>query len=137
MIEITKELALKLLAEAVAEKGETYVYSNPTSQDCMYVHGYAPVLDETGDETGEREQVEDLTPGCLVGDVLHRAGVPLRLFERLDINYDTPADHALSDLRLHGVLEYTPEASSVLLAAQSAQDTKRSWGAALKAAYKA
>lgn len=65
MIELTLERTKQLLTEAVAEKGEGFVYVNRAGRQateygsitCHYVHG---------DE-----------PGCIVGHILHKAGVSL------------------------------------------------------------
>lgn len=133
MIEITEALVLDLLNEAVAEKGEDHVYENPDAPGmCTYVHGYQTVAGPEGES--ETVQVEPLTPGCIVGNVLHRAGIPLELFQQLEINDDTPADAALRHLADQGFLTYTGRAQSVLAVAQSHQDKYASWGAAVEAA---
>lgn len=134
MIDINLGVALDLMAEAVAEKGEDYVYSSGDSRNCAYVHGYKTI--EQPNEYGQDESVTvqdgPLTPGCLVGNVLHRAGIPLELFEELGINEDCPADEALSRLAEQGHLKYTTEAMYALLGAQQLQDRNNTWGVALK-----
>lgn len=92
MIALTLERTKQLLAEAVAERGEEYVYKNERGQDgtfgdCAYVHG-----SPSGGHS----------PGCIVGLVLHKAGVPL---ERLARHEGTPANRLVSELRSYGYLE--------------------------------
>jgi len=60
---VTPEEIVKALGEAVAEKGADFVYQpEDFAGFCNYVHG----------ADGPRP-----VPGCIVGNVLHRLGVPL------------------------------------------------------------
>lgn len=135
MIKLTEALVLDLLDEAVAEKGEDHLYSNPDDPgSCVYVHGVETI--ETYDEYEElidREFVptDNLTPGCIVGNVLHRAGVPLETFLELGINHDTVAAVALYNLSRHGVVEYSDRIEQILSSAQSRQDGNAPWGKAV------
>jgi len=115
MKHITKEDALRALEEAVAEKGEDYIYQYTDSDDprnsiCLYVY--------------------DGAPSCIAGDALHRLGIPLSAFE--DHEGDTIDKVALRvDWPLH------VDAVDVLYEAQCVQDGGRSWGEALAAAREA
>lgn len=113
MIELTLDKAKELLAEAVALKGEDYVYTTPEgvqgTEDgfpiCLYVHGDQP--------------------GCLVGHVLAAAGAPLA----------TLAEHenaAASDLLWALYDKYSDDVSLLLTEAQRAQDLGRSWGESVR-----
>lgn len=138
--ELTRELAIELLGQAVAEKGEDYVYANEEQPgSCTYVHGYRDVTvmeTEFNVEETETIQVAPLTPGCLVGNALHRFGVPLEAFAELGLNDDTPVATALSDLEAHGYLTYTRGAQIVLSVAQNNQDQGCTWGASVETAVR-
>ncbi|MFF1597704.1 hypothetical protein ACFVYV_09430 [Streptomyces mirabilis] len=119
-IKVTAETVLKTLREVVAERPE-HVYESPdnapkSNVSCYYVHGYADGVQ---------------VPGCVVGHVLNRLGVPL------------------SELRLHeGESAYTLvgkllrvldpedqyEVEAVLSEVQYNQDGGQPWGRALEIA---
>ena len=112
MKHITKEDALRALEEAVAEKGEDYIYQYTDSDDwrsytCTYVRA------------GE--------PDCMIGNALHRLGVPLDAFAP----HEEKAFDRIADDVAPGIEE---EAVRALRAAQSVQDQGRTWGEALRAA---
>ncbi|MGW9170138.1 hypothetical protein [Streptomyces decoyicus] len=122
-ISVSEEQVLSTLREVVAERPD-YVYSrpehfpqdssslNPAEQtDCLYVH---PGKDESA------------TPGCVVGQVLHRLGVPL---EELSLYEGDDAASVTS-----AVLDTASSVYWVLFAAQWEQDSGETWGAALAAA---
>jgi hypothetical protein len=137
--ELTRELAIQLLGQAVAERGPKYVYANPDAPGmCTYVHGYKSVLVDPENDDYESETVQDgpLTPGCVVGNVLHRFGVPLEVFAELNINEDTPVATALSGLEANGHLNYTRGAQIVLSVAQNNQDQGCTWGASVEVAVR-
>lgn len=120
MITLTFEKTKELLAEAIAEKGAGYVYVNSNLGEdslghCSYVHTL---------ENGE------LIPGCLVGDVLNRAGVQL---EVLNLKH-AGAAIVLSDLAYMGILEADTESHDLLWLAQGQQDKKVPWGEAVERA---
>lgn len=114
MIELTLARTKELLAEAVAEKGEDFVYVDEFGQQadesgyvrCHYVHGDQP--------------------GCIVGNVLHRAGVPLDELGAYE------AQNA-GDL-FQGLFVAEGEAVRLLNAVQSRQDLGVPWGEALRLA---
>lgn len=119
--------ALDLLKQVVTDKGDEYVYTNHLGHragsvinesghvaDCYYVH------DVPGRE---------LSPGCIAGAVLHRAGVPLIELQAWESNgVHTFADEC-------GWAD--EEAGHLLGIAQATQDTGSSWGMALGNAMQA
>ena len=112
MIELTLARAQELLAEAVAEKGEGFIYTNrngvPAGDGvtCHYVHGDQP--------------------GCIVGHVLHKAGVSLDALKEYE---GQGAEHPVTDLT------NAPEDACRLLSyAQEYQDRGIPWGAAVRRA---
>lgn len=119
-VTITKEDALRALREAVAEKGAEYVYELENDLDsCKYV--------------------KDGEASCLVGNALHRLGVPIEVLTELDYAYlgNTSATidqtAALDVLMAHSVT-LSSEAVTALQNAQRSQDRTDTWGKALRAA---
>jgi hypothetical protein len=102
-----------LLVRAVEEKGADYVYPDeqktPKGQLgddlCMYVH--------------------DGAPSCIVGHVLHYAGVELEKFE--------PWEGSRAEIVGEALTEWHPSVLKALGAAQEAQDGGKTWGKALDA----
>lgn len=119
MIELTYERVNELLDEAIAEKGADYVYKDEmgrvagidTETCCQYVHG----------------EGDSKAPGCIAGNVLHRAGVPLGEFNRVESLAVAPL------LDLLGV-RMPDEAVSLLAEIQGRQDKGWTWGLAVDAA---
>lgn len=119
MIELSLDKAKELLAEAVALKGEDYVYTTPDgmqgSEDyqpyCLYVH--------------------DDQPGCIVGHVLHAAGVSLPVLLAEETN---DAEGALRNLARENTLNYEDGVSQLLQDVQGAQDKGTPWGEAVREA---
>lgn len=114
MIELSLVMTKELLAEAVAEKGADFVYVNK----------YGQQADQSGDVTCQ--YVHGDQPGCIVGNVLHRAGVPLDELGQ----YET---HSVDDL---GQRLFTAEARVKLLLnhIQGHQDVGVPWGEAVRLA---
>lgn len=121
-MEITGTQVLETLKAVVAERPD-YVYEAPAHQvhmdpeglinsTCFYVHA---------DEDGSNER-----PGCLVGEVLHRLGVPLAELAEHEGN------GASQVARVFGVDDR--DALTVLDEAQCHQDQGVAWGRALEAA---
>jgi hypothetical protein len=115
-INVTESRVMDVLREVVAERPD-YVYKAPGHQvagleSCFYVH-----TDAEGN---------DPKPGCLVGAVLHRLGVPL---EELAEREGTGAYIVASEL-----LCTTMGAAHALDYAQSCQDAGDTWAGALSAA---
>lgn len=109
---LTLERAQTLLAEIVAEKGPDFKYVNPADSEnadpgtfsCLYVHG---------DE-----------PGCIVGVVLHRAGVPLTSLANHE--NETPFRLPHQWFENHDVKSY-------LYRVQTQQDCGKTWAEAVAA----
>lgn len=109
MKHLTYELAKELVQEAIAERGEDFVYTPPEGvDDCMYVH--------------------DDEPGCIVGHVLISGlGLASTLLESIE---GQDASHALSLAVRHGIIIYDDDAEIYLLNLQAFQDSGDSWGKA-------
>lgn len=119
MIELGLARTKELLAEAVALKGEDYVYTTPEgdkgSEDyqpvCLYVHGDQP--------------------GCIVGHVLHAAGVPLDNLGRYEGDDATVAIRTLID---DETIASDLTVGRLLRAVQDRQDSGIPWGQAVQQA---
>lgn len=107
---LTYGRALELLRELVAEFGEDYVYADGDDDVvCLYVHGHGP--------------------GCGVGHVLYRAGVPLDVLRDADDTDQSPV------LEVAAFREYADdEALQLLSDFQVEQDQGTAWGEALRIA---
>jgi hypothetical protein len=125
MIKLDKFSSLVLLAQVVQEYGSEYRYHEHFDTDYESDHGSAcryAYLDK---------------PACLVGHVLHRAGVTVaQLNELNEMNY-TPG------VVINGIegpiglkVDYLidSQACEILRTAQIVQDNGRPWGEALEAA---
>jgi hypothetical protein len=111
-IKVTEAQVKTALIEAVAEKGDDYVYTNPDGESatgaaasCYYVHGDKP--------------------GCLVGNALHRLGVPLSALEAHEMRGAYSVAKELIDV--------TDSSSTFTMLAevQDSQDNGAMWGDAL------
>jgi hypothetical protein len=120
MERITLERAVEALTEIVEAEGRDYVYSNPYNEgSCQYFH-----VDPDKIQFAIDVQEEDLQPGCLVGQVLVRLGVPkLAIYPYNDVGVDSIVGLDIDD-----------DALEVLSAAQEVQDDFQPWGAALDSA---
>lgn len=114
MINLTYDKAVSLIREAIAEKGEGYVYEK-INDGCYYVH--------------------EGQPSCLVGQVLVKAGVDMDL-----LNADDPsalyeahgyADALCDRLEAEGILTAGRRTIRLLNEVQYNQDRSVPWGAAL------
>lgn len=113
-IMINEEEAVKLLTAAVEERGSDFVYEKPDGEStCLYVH-----QDPT---TG------NVSPGCMVGLALNRAGIPLNVMQG-DLS---SAKGLLLALKRSGYVNYTSAASNIFSEVQHRQDTGIPWGDAL------
>lgn len=116
-IYIDGDRALALIAEVVAEFGVDFFYAD-----------HVRVPDRPGNH-GAAERVlcvyvRDGRCSCLIGHALHRAGVPIAELERM---------RGVIDLvQLPDRVQLTPDALTVFVAAQSAQDNGHPWGNALR-----
>lgn len=113
MITLTFDYVNELLDEAVAEKGEDYVYEPPSYTDsCLYVHQ---------DDEGKT------SCGCIAANVFHRAGVPLSDLSRYE---GVRASKVIKKLKINA----DPLVSRFLNLVQMYQDDKNSWGLAVRKA---
>lgn len=114
MIEVTAEQVVSTLREVVAERPD-FVYSPPEAGSiCKYVHD--------GPE-GEK-------PGCVVGHVMNRLGVPLSELRK----HEGTAAHALIETLLSFPTDdTTAQARTKYLvnSCQRSQDSMLPWGEAL------
>lgn len=121
--DITDDQIMATLAEVVGEAPET-VYASPehmidaattngntNGETCFYVHRPAPGTDG------------DAQPGCLVGQVLNRLGVPL---DELAEHEARGADYVMTQLGIG-----TDQTRDALCNAQSIQDSGKPWSDAL------
>lgn len=135
MVQIDGQAAVDLLRAAVAENGADFVYEQDTSSLpgplCLYVN-------------------KDLTPSCIVGNALIRAGADPQVLKDADESVGTyhdpfyDEDVRVSDtgigspdfnlyLSEHGI-KLTGEARVIFERAQHLQDNGRPWGEALREA---
>lgn len=128
MITLTLERTKELLAEAVAERGEAYVYTLPGGaqptlnggESCFYVH--TPDMDAS---------ITESVPGCIAGYVLHKAGVPLEALRGCEAS---PADAVVSFLVAERELAASADVAYLLRDVQYKQDRGRPWGEAVREA---
>lgn len=121
--------AVKLINDAIEERGEDYVYPKEPGRDCLYVH-----TDPVWDPDEERYVYsEGTTPGCLVGLAFAKAGVPLEEFAPFE---GSDAEALIDGFEAEGIVtDVDPKAKNLLYRAQFLQDGGSSWGQARKAAY--
>lgn len=123
VMELTLDRVNELLDQAILERGADYVYVPPGFENrkayegsgfsrCMYVH--------------EDADGEDC-PGCIIGYVLHHAGVPLN---ELACYEGKGAATLLRSLRIDA--RYI--VSDLLVKVQTRQDKGYTWGDAVAAA---
>lgn len=109
-IKIDEHQAIATLRE-LAQGNEDFVYTKH-DRACLYVH--------------------DGQPDCLVGQALHKLGVPLDALERIQDGdaFETTAIDVVTD----DAFELTDGAVRVFKAAQAEQDNRQRWADALRAA---
>lgn len=119
-ITLTLDAVREAAKAAVAERGEDYIYKNhwDACRNTQWV---------TGDNGAEH------IPGCFVGDVLHRCGLPLATLALWD---DTTADDLLHNLDRDGHIDGAESlVQDYLVRAQIVQDAEgNTWGQAYAAA---
>lgn len=116
-IDLTPKAALDLIKEAVDERGKGYIYP-PSLIDSLTKDGSCLYADK-----GQ--------PSCLVGVVLHKAGISVAALKRFDRHKDAGVPTELVEV---GLLDIPVESALILTRAQSLQDTGHTWGDALKEA---
>jgi len=118
VITINLEQANALLDEVLAEHGEDFVYQGL----CNY-------------NVGEM-------PGCIVGQVLAKAGVPLDTLAKMDVISwredgdpvtDTKFDSVARSHHFDDVFVVEPDVATLLNEAQTQQDQRLPWGHAVAA----
>lgn len=115
---LTLERAKELLAVIVAEYGEDYAYEKPWPHTtCRYVHISAD---------GE------LTPGCIVGVLLHKFGFELERLHRVLLNPVFPYFHDLKIMEPEFTFE--PQVRELLQDVQFRQDAGVAWSQAVREA---
>lgn len=113
---LTFEGAVRLAREAVAEKPEGYVYTNEfgdvatlAASSCTNWH-----LVDPGDDNSKR------VPGCIVGTILYKAGIPLESMGKAAPSYDLIYS-------IRHIMEVDEKAAKFLSACQSHQDIGTPW----------
>lgn len=131
-VHIDFEKAQSLVAECIAERGEDYVYQKQAASSCMYVHGIVeiPVDEDSYDYT---EDFSKATPGCIVGAVLHKAGVSLEDLGKGSRNESGSFD-LISNLEYDELVTVSDQAQNYLANAQTSQDRGVPWGVSAKGA---
>lgn len=112
MIDLNYDTVVKLAREQIALKGEDHVYEKRERRDgvgtCLYVHNNQP--------------------DCIVGCILHAAGVGLDTLSQFEGNGVWTVIRKLED---RGVLKYDTDTSHFLVSLQGEQDFGATWGKAL------
>jgi hypothetical protein len=111
LIHVDYRTATALVRAAVAVRGEDYVYPRDERGGCDYVHCDTP---ESGKEV--------LIPGCIVGQVVYMAGIPLSRFR--DIGGTLSGNR--ESFRSVGIV-FTDKAADFLNWAQGLQDRGKTW----------
>lgn len=127
MIELSLDKVNALLDRAVADRGADFVYHSPVSS-CLYWHDA-----KKNPESYERA-CPPMTgqPGCIVGYVLHLAGVSDEAIESLPKGI---AGTALDHLTSRGVIDLDSDSHGqvyyLLNRVQCEQDARIPWGQAV------
>lgn len=116
MIRLSYDDVIVLASEVLEEKGANYIYggSELSSGKCRYVRN------------GE--------PDCLVGNILHRAGVSVERLAEADFGMGLDASDLCRRLHAEGVLEIEDRGTRFLNYAQALQDNGVPWGDAVERA---
>lgn len=130
MLYLDFEKAQQLVNEAIAEKGEDFIYQKEGSS-CHYVHGVTKAWDSYKEDYVST--FDDATTGCLVGHALKLGGVPL---EAMGTGYrnDADSDSLLNKLGLTGFVTTLEKAKWYFSNLQQSQDLGVPWGMAAEAA---
>lgn len=122
MEQITARRALELITDVVDRAGEDFVYEQKDMTDVRGAFEY-------GAPPKGCRYVEFVDqPSCLVGHVLHRAGVDAATLNRLDMLGVSAS--ALADYGIQADVG----AQRILGVAQQVQDSGKPWGEALRRA---
>lgn len=128
MITLTDQMARGFLAEVVEGNETRYA-------DCYYTaEGRDIVKENRYSSTRVDEAPAQITPECIVGQVLFRAGLPGEALFKLDIEeVGTIVAPMFREIVEDAGLKFEKEALITLTIAQRVQDTGSSWGEALRA----
>jgi hypothetical protein len=133
MIKIDMARAIELFQEIVDEAGPLAGYEFPDGKDggCLYVHRIRQ--DGSIALNGyHRDEYSELKPGCIVGQALVKAGVPI---ESLTWEFEGSFGYSsVAFLRDDDLAEVTPEARVFMGAVQQKQDKGRTWADSLSLA---
>ena len=118
---ISLERALTLLDEVVEEAGPYHV-----QDECVYA---------------DEDAQGNLVPGCIVGRVLHKAGVPVEVLAEMDNSArtenkarDTEFDTIVLSEEYSDAFTINTDAMIMLREAQRVQDCREPWGRAAQRA---
>jgi hypothetical protein len=117
-INITDDDIKNGLLALVIKEGEDFVYSK---------------RDATEESVGRCVYVHQGKPDCIVGQFLAGKGVPVERLEKADTGFafGQSAFGLLDALEFEKVISISRMGKEALLVAQSAQDRRETWGAAL------
>ena len=131
-ISLDIERTRELLAQALADRGPDYVYRSLEGTGCLYWHDPRDP-DHRPDQYSNPDTYDDRgaqgQPGCLVGYVLHAAGVPGTELARRE---QRDALTLLKELTEAGVVTADQDTRTLLLCAQTQQDEGAEWGQAIR-----
>jgi hypothetical protein len=129
---ITKDKAIELLEEAVAQRGAEYVYPGEGAAQCHYFANSYDVSRALADKIDE--------PMCIVGQVLNNIGITSADLNTLDVAAESGyvnrvvGANGLATLINRGSDTYIDtDAVEAFGIAQGKQDIGENWGAALTA----
>lgn len=135
-VELSYERAMALVNQAIEERGEDYVnpkYLPGTSNSTGWVDSESWVQAEESTNEGACKYVINGTPSCIVGYVLHHAGIPVETMEEFD-QLSSLAGAVMSRLEYRGLLKLEGSAYALLSQLQAFQDDGKPWGLALERA---
>lgn len=112
MITIEISDAIKMMEQAVEERGKDYVYEPPGGESCEYTH----VIND------------QIVPGCIVGQGFYDKGIPL---ERIHNLGGGSAFNFIKELERNGLANVSENAGIFLRKIQVEQDQGMAWGNAL------
>jgi hypothetical protein len=110
VIELTYDMTLRYVADSINEKDLDYIYPRPDGEGCYYVHSVN----------------HEMVAGCLVGHVLHRAGVTLG---ELHLREGAVSD-LIKSLKASEILTMDEKSRQYLIILQAIQDGGTPWGKA-------
>jgi hypothetical protein len=114
------ETVIRLADEAIAEKGEDFIYVDEDGRtpglnfpavNCQYIH------DKEGDKT----------PGCIAGHIMVAFGIDP---DDIIPHENDDSNNLLWQLDQRGLIDYTREADEYLYLLQCRQDNGKTWGEA-------